>query len=102
MLRYEPIISNVFGTDHDDVYVRPGDPIGFRNMCAPATAALLGADPGIDRMGEYIAVEVFIIPQANMTKELRVAIKGAQKGAQTWTEPLSSAESTSPKKTARS
>lgn len=78
-MRYDPILARVIGTDHQDIYVRAGDPIGFRNMCAAATSALLGSD--VNRLGDVgasLAVEVFIIPHDQMTDELRRAIKQAQ------------------------
>ncbi len=79
LLRYEPIVAKVVGTDHEDIYVRPGDPIGWRNMCEMATYALCGLDPlAGDEIGPVTAVEAFIIPRAGMTNELRQMIKNAQ------------------------
>ncbi len=81
LLRYEPIVTEVIGTNHVDVYCKPGDPIGWRNMCPEATSALLGASlSGIcDAVGATLEVEAFIIPRACMTPELKAMIKNAQK-----------------------
>jgi len=38
----EPILCMVRGTDYQDYYVRQGDPIGYRNMCAEAVALIWG------------------------------------------------------------
>jgi hypothetical protein len=79
LLRYEPIIQEVAGTDHLDVYVAPGDPVGFRNMCVAGTHALLGTAPvGLDDTGDALAVEVFIVPKAAMSADLRRRILQAQ------------------------
>jgi hypothetical protein len=79
LLRYEPIIFQVAGADHPDVYVRAGDPVGYRNMCADSVAALMGSNPvGVDTVGQYIEVEAFIVPKKNMTAELRRLIINAQ------------------------
>lgn len=82
LLRYEPIVETIAGTNNKDIYVRAGDPIGFRNMCKAATSALLGTDIdlSLDSMGDSMNVEVFIIPRKNMTLELRKLIMKAQKG----------------------
>ena len=79
LLRYEPILEKVVGTDHSDIYVKPGDPIGFRNMCEAATTALLGAvHSELATVGDSIEVETFIVPSENMTRELRKSILQAQ------------------------
>lgn len=82
LLRYEPIVAHVAGTDHMDIYVKAGDPIGWRNMCEAATAALLGVDLSEfgSAVGSSIEVEAFIIPRACMTAELKALIRRAQKG----------------------
>ncbi len=81
LLRYEPIVTHVAGTDHTDIYVKPGDPIGWRNMCEQATQALCGVEQlkDLDYVGASLEVEAFIIPRACMTVELRATIKEAQR-----------------------
>lgn len=79
LLRYLPVVAEVAGAGHSDIYVRPGDPIGWRNMCEMATYALCGLDPlAGDEIAPVTAVEAFIIPRAGMTNELRQMIKNAQ------------------------
>jgi len=80
LTRYEPIIETVAGTDHKDLYLVPGEPLGFRHMCPLGTRALLGADHlELAGLGDSLAVEAFLIPAQNMTRELRQAIKAAQR-----------------------
>ncbi len=80
LLRYDPIVTQVAGTDHTDIYVKPGDPIGWRNMCPAATQALLGSSlSGVcDAVGSTVEVEAFLIPRACMTPELKAMILTAQ------------------------
>ena len=79
LLRYEPIMETVAGTDHKDVYVCPGDPVGYRNMCEASVTALLGSvHPELAGVGDSIEVEAFMIPLENMTRELRTLIREAQ------------------------
>jgi len=37
-----PIISQVGKTGRNDVYVRPGDPVGYRHMCPTSVALIWG------------------------------------------------------------
>jgi hypothetical protein len=48
MTAFKPRWCAVRGTDHADVYIRPGDPVGTRHHCAASMALLFG--PFIHRM----------------------------------------------------
>jgi len=80
LFRFDPICTQVLGSGHEDFYVLPGDPLGYRNLCELGVQLLLGADPGMDRLSEPMDVEAFLIPAANMTAQLREIIKQAQRG----------------------
>jgi len=81
LLRYEPISEKVAGTDHNDIYVKPGDPIGFRNMCAVSVAAILSVPSApLTEAGETMKIEIFAIQAGKVTPELRRMILKAQQG----------------------
>jgi len=82
LFRFDPILSEVLGSGHEDFYVLPGDPLGYRNLCEGGVQLLLGADPGMDRLSEPMDVEAFLIPSKNMTTHLREIIKQAQWGGE--------------------
>lgn len=79
LLRLDPIVETVAGTDHKDVYVRPGDPIGYRNMCAASICGLLSLEEEpMTATGETMKVEAFLVPRQCMTPELRRLIRESQ------------------------
>jgi hypothetical protein len=45
----KPSVHAVRGAGFDDAYVVPGDPVGFRNMCAGAVSLIWGLDAGLMR-----------------------------------------------------
>ncbi len=42
---FAPLVTRVRGADHEDVYLRPGDPIGLRHMCPAGTAKIFELPP---------------------------------------------------------
>jgi len=79
LLRYEPIMEKVAGTDHTDAYVKPGDPIGFRNMCEVSVAAILSLPSApLTNVGETMKIEIFALRADSVTPELRRMILKAQ------------------------
>jgi hypothetical protein len=44
LTKLEPVCSNIFHTDHVDVFVRPGDPINFQGLCPFSVHALFGVE----------------------------------------------------------
>ena len=53
----KPRAHRVGNTAHQDFYVRPGDPIGYRNMCQESVEMLL---PGFEHIAPLETVEVEI------------------------------------------
>jgi len=45
---YRPEACKVHGTDHKDVYVKAGEPIGLRHLCAHGTRSVFVMDQDLD------------------------------------------------------
>lgn len=41
---FEPVLHEVVGTGRPDAYVREGDPIGLRHLCARGVRVAIGTD----------------------------------------------------------
>ena len=39
---FKPLIDLVRGTEHSDVFVRPGEPVGVRHLCRDGVKAFFG------------------------------------------------------------
>jgi hypothetical protein len=55
--KLEPVRTNIFHTDHLEVFVRPGDPINFQGLCPFSIHALIGTEL---EPGEFARIEVKI------------------------------------------
>lgn len=44
MTLLKPNISAVVGSDKEDAYIRPGDPVGINNLCADGIKSLFGVE----------------------------------------------------------
>jgi hypothetical protein len=55
LTKFEPVLTNIFHTDHLEVFVRPGDPINFQGLCPFSIHALFGTEL---EPGEFARVEV--------------------------------------------
>jgi hypothetical protein len=55
LTKLEPVRTNMFHTDHVEMFVRPGDPINFQGLCPFSVHALFGVEQG---PGEVVRVEV--------------------------------------------
>lgn len=76
--RLKPILAKIIGTNTKTYYVPAGDPVGFRHMCAGATASLTGGSIPMEPVSEPARIECFIIRSDRVTQELRQMIRAAQ------------------------
>lgn len=44
LTRFEPIRTGVAGTDFEDLYFRPGDPMAVGNLCSASVKLLFGVE----------------------------------------------------------
>lgn len=64
LTQFEPVRAQLEGFAYEDYYVRPGDPVGYTNMCALITP-LLARSPKVLKMRPLdppILVQVEINP----------------------------------------
>ena len=55
LTKRKPVLATVEGVGKQDFYVAPGDPVGYRNMCAEVTPQVLGAGFKMRRLTEPYA-----------------------------------------------
>lgn len=63
LTRFRPVEARVAGTRYTDMYVRAGDAMGWRHMCAEGTLALFGRH--LEPM-ESAPVDISIIPRGEV------------------------------------